>query len=46
MFCFDKGSLTKEPIETMVRDSEKYKAEDFGAKAKLEARYTLENYSS
>lgn len=40
----DKGRLTKEDIEKMVQDAEKYKAEDDAAKAKIEARNALENY--
>lgn len=40
----DKGRLTKEDIEKMVQDAEKYKAEDDVAKAKIEARNALENY--
>ena len=40
----DKGRLSKEEIEKMVQDAEKYKAEDDAAKAKIEARNTLENY--
>lgn len=40
----DKGRLSKEDIEQMVEDAEKYKAEDDEAKAKIEARNTLENY--
>ena len=40
----DKGRLTKEDIEKMVQDAEKYKAEDDEAKAKIEARNSLENY--
>lgn len=40
----DKGRLTKEDIEKMVQDAEKYKAEDDAAKEKIEARNALENY--
>ncbi|KAI0563863.1 HSP 70-1 [Gracilaria domingensis] len=40
----DKGRLSKEQIEKMVQDAEKYKAEDDAAKAKIEARNSLENY--
>lgn len=40
----DKGRLTKEDIEKMVQDAEKYKAEDDAAKARIEARNGLENY--
>lgn len=40
----DKGRLTKEEIERMVNDAEKYKAEDELMKKKIEARNNLENY--
>jgi heat shock 70kDa protein 1/2/6/8 len=40
----DKGRLTKEQIEKMVEEAEKYKAEDEVAKSKIEARNSLENY--
>lgn len=40
----DKGRLSKEDIEKMVQDAEKYKAEDDAAKEKIEARNSLENY--
>eukprot|EP00178_Gracilaria_changii_P024161 TRINITY_DN728_c0_g1_i1.p2 TRINITY_DN728_c0_g1~~TRINITY_DN728_c0_g1_i1.p2 ORF type:complete len:657 (+),score=147.09 TRINITY_DN728_c0_g1_i1:8110-10080(+) len=40
----DKGRLSKEQIEKMVQDAEKYKAEDDAAKAKIESRNALENY--
>lgn len=40
----DKGRLSKEEIEKMVQDAEKYKAEDDAAKAKIESRNSLENY--
>jgi heat shock 70kDa protein 1/2/6/8 len=40
----DKGRLTKEQIEKMVQEAEKYKAEDEAAKKKIEARNSLENY--
>eukprot|EP00253_Pinus_taeda_P016577 PITA_16577 len=40
----DKGRLSKEEIEKMVRDSETYKAEDEEHKKKLEAKNSLENY--
>ncbi|KAI8529359.1 hypothetical protein RHMOL_Rhmol12G0219300 [Rhododendron molle] len=41
----DKGRLSKEEIEKMVRDAEKYKAEDEGVKRKVEAKNALENYA-
>uniref|UniRef100_A0A7N0V4A8 Heat shock protein 70 n=1 Tax=Kalanchoe fedtschenkoi TaxID=63787 RepID=A0A7N0V4A8_KALFE len=41
----DKGRLSKEEIEKMVRDAEKYKAEDEEVKKKVEAKNALENYA-
>ncbi|WOL13891.1 hypothetical protein Cni_G22671 [Canna indica] len=41
----DKGRLSKEEIEKMVRDAEKYKAEDEEVKRKVEAKNSLENYA-
>eukprot|EP01118_Nematostelium_gracile_P014301 TRINITY_DN553_c0_g2_i1.p1 TRINITY_DN553_c0_g2~~TRINITY_DN553_c0_g2_i1.p1 ORF type:complete len:675 (-),score=254.38 TRINITY_DN553_c0_g2_i1:57-2030(-) len=41
----DKGRLSKDDIERMVRDAEKYKAEDEKNKEKIEAKNGLENYS-
>ncbi len=40
----DKGRLTKEQIEKLVEEAEKFKAEDEAAKDKIEARNGLENY--
>merc|ERR1712150_439421 len=40
----DKGRLTKEEIEKMVNDAEKFKAEDELIKAKVEAKNGFENY--
>merc|ERR1719327_1010662 len=40
----DKGRLTKEDIEKMVNDAEKFKAEDDAMKAKVEAKNGLESY--
>ena len=40
----DKGRLSKEDIEKMVQDAEKFKAEDEAMKAKVEAKNGLENY--
>jgi L1 cell adhesion molecule like protein len=40
----DKGRLTKEDIEKMVSDAEKFKAEDDAMKAKVEAKNGLESY--
>ncbi|KAK9100144.1 hypothetical protein Scep_023574 [Stephania cephalantha] len=41
----DKGRLSKEEIEKMVNDAEKYKAEDEMVKKKVEAKNALENYA-
>ncbi|KAK6911092.1 Heat shock protein 70 family [Dillenia turbinata] len=41
----DKGRLSKEEIEKMVREAEKYKAEDEVVKKKVEAKNSLENYA-
>jgi L1 cell adhesion molecule like protein len=41
----DKGRLSKDDIEAMIRDAEKYKAEDEDLRAKVEARNGLENYA-
>lgn len=40
----DKGRLSKEEIEKMVQDAEKYKAEDELVKKKIEARNAFENF--
>ncbi|EPY29615.1 heat shock 70kDa protein 1/8 [Strigomonas culicis] len=41
----DKGRLTKEQIEKMVLESEKFAEEDKKNAARVEARNTLENYT-
>jgi L1 cell adhesion molecule like protein len=41
----DKGRLSKEEIEKMVADAEKYKAEDEEAAARITARNGLESYA-
>ncbi|KAF8393008.1 hypothetical protein HHK36_021249 [Tetracentron sinense] len=41
----DKGRLSKDDIEKMVKDAEKYKAEDEEVKKKVEAKNSLENYA-
>ncbi|KAH6771943.1 heat shock protein 70B [Perilla frutescens var. hirtella] len=41
----DKGRLSKEEIERMVQEAEKYRAEDEAAKKKVEAKNALENYA-
>jgi L1 cell adhesion molecule like protein len=41
----DKGRLSKDDIEKMVQDAEKYKAEDEEVKKKVDAKNGLENYT-
>ncbi|KAJ8539236.1 hypothetical protein K7X08_013488 [Anisodus acutangulus] len=41
----DKGRLSKEEIEKMVQEAERYKAEDEAMKKKVEAKNALENYA-
>lgn len=41
----DKGRLSKEDIERMVNDAEKYKEEDEAAAARISARNGLESYA-
>ncbi|KEH30132.1 heat shock cognate 70 kDa protein [Medicago truncatula] len=41
----DKGRLSKEDIEKMVQEAEKYKSEDEEHKRKVEAKNALENYA-
>jgi heat shock 70kDa protein 1/2/6/8 len=41
----DKGRLSKEEIEKMVQEAEKYKAEDEEHQKKVNAKNTLENYA-
>ena len=38
----DKGRLSKDDIEKLVRDAEKFKAEDDVMKARIEAKNSLE----
>jgi L1 cell adhesion molecule like protein len=40
----DKGRLSKEDIEKMVNEAEKYKDEDEKTKKKIEAKNGFENY--
>ncbi len=40
----DKGRLSKDDIERMVQEAEKYKADDEALKKKVEAKNALENY--
>jgi L1 cell adhesion molecule like protein len=40
----DKGRLSKDDIERMVQEAEKYKAEDEEHKKKIESKNGLENY--
>lgn len=41
----DKGRLSKEDIEKMVQDAEKYKSEDEEVRKKVDAKNSLENYA-
>ncbi|KAL6326748.1 hypothetical protein AAG906_010923 [Vitis piasezkii] len=41
----DKGRLSKEDIEKMMQEAEKYKSEDEMLKKKVEAKNALENYA-
>jgi len=41
----DKGRLSKDEIERMVSEAEKYKAEDEEARKKVDAKNSLENYA-
>jgi len=41
----DKGRLSKEEIDHMVKEAERYKADDEKNKEKIEAKNGLENYS-
>merc|ERR1719149_181405 len=41
----DKGRLSQDDIERMVKEAEKYAAEDDAQKEKIEARNGLENYA-
>lgn len=41
----DKGRLSKDDIERMVKEAEKYKTEDEEVKRKVEAKNSLENYA-
>ncbi|CAK4080413.1 unnamed protein product [Aphanomyces euteiches] len=41
----DKGRLTKDDIERMVQEAEKYKSEDEANKLRIEAKNGLENYA-
>ncbi|KAI5054315.1 hypothetical protein GOP47_0013039 [Adiantum capillus-veneris] len=41
----DKGRLSKEDIEKMLQDAEKYRAEDEEVKKRAEAKNALENYA-
>merc|ERR1712054_445345 len=40
----DKGRLSKEEIERMIKDSEKYAEEDKAIKEKIDAQNSFENY--
>merc|ERR1739841_24608 len=41
----DKGRLSKDEIEKMVQEAEKYKSEDEEHKKKVESKNALENYA-
>ena len=41
----DKGRLSKDDIEQMVRDAEKFKEEDEANRKKIESKNSLENYA-
>lgn len=41
----EKGRLSKDEIEKMVQDAEKFKAEDEAAKERINAKNELENYA-
>ena len=41
----DKGRLSKDDIDRMVQEAEKYKAEDESNKVRIEAKNGLENYA-
>ena len=41
----DKGRLSKDEIERMVQEAEKYKSEDEAHKERIEAKNSLENYA-
>ena len=41
----DKGRLSKDEIERMVQEAEKYKSEDEAHKKKIESKNSLENYA-
>lgn len=41
----DKGRLSKDEIERLVKEAERYKAEDEEVKKKVEAKNSLENYT-
>ena len=45
MLPAEKGRLSKEEIERMVNDAEKYKSEDDAQKKKIDARNGLEQYA-
>ncbi len=41
----DKGRLSKDEIERMVQEAEKYRADDDALKKKVDAKNGLENYA-
>jgi len=40
----EKGRLSKDEIEQMIKDSEKYAEEDKRLKERLDARHSMDNY--
>lgn len=40
----EKGRLSKDEIEQMIKDSEKYAEEDKRTKEKLDAKHSMDNY--
>lgn len=45
LMCCAQGRLTKDDIERMVQEAEKYKADDEALKKKVEAKNNFENYA-
>jgi len=41
----DKGRLSKDEIEKLLKEAEKFKSEDEKNRKKIEAKNTLENYT-
>ena len=45
MLCLDKGRLSKEEIERMLAEAEKYKEEDAAEAERIQAKNALESYA-